>query len=71
VTDPELGVSAGMNGFSGNWLDVHMFKFDKDSKIAIIQDVGGPITKGAGCHHSPITNVFAVWKRKELVIGEW
>jgi hypothetical protein len=48
VTDPELGVSAGMNNFSGNWLDVHMFKFDKDGKIAIIQAVDGPVTKGTG-----------------------
>jgi hypothetical protein len=48
VTDVELGVVAGITNFRDDWLDVHIFKFDKDGKIALIQAVDGPGTKGTG-----------------------
>jgi hypothetical protein len=46
VTDVELGVAAAITNFRDDWLDVHIFKFDKDGKIALIQAVDGPGTKG-------------------------
>jgi hypothetical protein len=48
VTDTELGVSAAINNFSSRWLDVHIFKFDRDGRISIIQAVDGPVTKDTG-----------------------
>lgn len=48
VTDVELGVTAAITNFRDDWLDVHIFKFDKDGKIALIQAVDGPGTKGTG-----------------------
>ena len=48
VTDVELGVAAAITNFRDDWLDVHIFKFDKDGKIALIQAVDGPGTKGTG-----------------------
>jgi hypothetical protein len=48
VTDVELGVVATITNFRDDWLDVHLFKFDKDGKIALIQAVDGPGTKGTG-----------------------
>jgi hypothetical protein len=48
VTDVELGAAATIHNFRGGWLDVHLFKFDKDGKIYLIQSVDGPETKGTG-----------------------
>jgi hypothetical protein len=48
VTDVELGVAAVVTNFRDDWLDVHIFKFDKDGKVALIQAVDGPGTKGTG-----------------------
>jgi hypothetical protein len=45
VTDTETGGTAGFITFSQNLPDVHMFKFDKDGKIYLIQAVfGGRVT---------------------------
>jgi len=46
VTDVELGVAAAITNFRDDWLDVHIFKFNKDGKIELIQAVDGPGTKG-------------------------
>ena len=48
VTDVELGVAAAITNFRDDWLDVHIFKFNKDGKIELIQAVDGPGTKGTG-----------------------
>ncbi len=48
VTDVELGVAAAITNFRDDWLDVHIFKFNKDGKIALIQAVDGPGTKVTG-----------------------
>jgi len=48
VTDVELGVAAAITNFRDDWLDVHIFKFNKDGKIELIQAVDGPGTKGSG-----------------------
>ena len=48
VTDVELGVTAAITNFRDDWLDVHIFKFNKDGKIELIQAVDGPGTKGTG-----------------------
>ena len=48
VTDVELGVAAVITNFRDDWLDVHIFKFDQDGKVALIQAVDGPGTKGTG-----------------------
>ena len=48
MTDVELGVSAAITNFRDDWLDVHIFKFNKDGKIELIQAVDGPGTKGTG-----------------------
>jgi hypothetical protein len=48
VTDIELGATATIHNFRDGWIDVHIFKFDKDGKIAIIHSVDGPDTKGTG-----------------------
>jgi hypothetical protein len=48
VTDVELGVAAAITNFRDDWLDVHIFKFNQDGKIALIQAVDGPGTKGTG-----------------------
>jgi hypothetical protein len=48
VTDVELGVAAVITNFRDDWLDMHMFKFNKDGKIDLIQAVDGPGTKGTG-----------------------
>ncbi len=48
VTDIELGVVAAITNFRDDWLDVHIFKFNKDGKIDLIQAVDGPGTKGTG-----------------------
>jgi hypothetical protein len=48
VTDVELGVVAAITNFRDDWLDVHIFKFNKDGKIDLIQAVDGPGTKGTG-----------------------
>jgi hypothetical protein len=48
VTDVELGVTAAITNFRDDWLDVHIFKFNKDGKIEVIQAVDGPGTKGTG-----------------------
>jgi len=48
VTDVELGVAAAVTNFRDDWLDVHIFKFNQDGKIALIQAVDGPGTKGTG-----------------------
>lgn len=48
VTDVELGVAATIHNFRDGWLDVHLFKFDNDGKIYLIQSVDGPETKGTG-----------------------
>jgi hypothetical protein len=39
VTDTETGATAGFILFGGGLPDVHMFKFDKDGKIYLIQAV--------------------------------
>lgn len=46
VTDVELGVAAAITNFRDDWLDVHIFKFNQEGKIALIQAVDGPGTKG-------------------------
>lgn len=48
VTDVELGAAAAITNFRDDWLDVHIFKFNQDGKIALIQAVDGPGTKGTG-----------------------
>jgi hypothetical protein len=48
VTDVELGVAAVITNFRDDWLDVHIFKFDQDGRIALIQAIDGPGTKGTG-----------------------
>jgi hypothetical protein len=48
VTDTELGAAAAITNFRDDWLDVHIFKFDPDGKINLIQAVDGPGTKGTG-----------------------
>jgi hypothetical protein len=48
VTDIELGATATIHNFRDGWLDVHIFKFDKDGKIAIIHSVDAVETKGTG-----------------------
>ncbi|MEI9813098.1 MAG: hypothetical protein WDO18_10725 [Acidobacteriota bacterium] len=48
VTDVEAGISAAITNFNNGWLDVHIFKFDKDGKIYLVQAVDGPTTKGTG-----------------------
>jgi hypothetical protein len=48
VTDAELGVTAAITNFRDDWLDVHIFKFNKDGKIELIQAVDGQGTKGTG-----------------------
>jgi hypothetical protein len=48
VTDVELGVAATITNFRDDWLDVHIFKFNKEGKIDLIQAVDGPGTKGTG-----------------------
>jgi hypothetical protein len=48
VTDVELGATAAITNFQNDWLDVHIFKFNKDGKIELIQAVDGPGTKGTG-----------------------
>jgi hypothetical protein len=48
VTDVELGVAAAITNFRDDWLDVHIFKFDKAGRIDLIQAVDGPGTKGTG-----------------------
>ena len=48
VTDVELGATAAITNFRDDWLDVHVFKFNKDGKIELIQAVDGPGTKGTG-----------------------
>jgi hypothetical protein len=48
VTDVELGVAAAITNFRDDWLDVHIFKFNQDGKIELIQAVDGPGTKGTG-----------------------
>jgi len=48
VTDIEMGVAATIHNFRDDWLDVHLFKFDANGKIALIQSVDGPGTKGTG-----------------------
>ncbi len=48
ITDVELGVAAAITNFRDDWLDVHIFKFNKDGKIDLIQAVDGPGTKGTG-----------------------
>jgi hypothetical protein len=35
-------------GFFNDWLDVHIFRFNPDGKITLIQSVDGPGTKGTG-----------------------
>ncbi len=42
VTDVELGATAAITNFRDDWLDVHIFKFNKDGKIELIQAVDGP-----------------------------
>ncbi len=48
VTDVELGVVAAITNFRDDWLDVHLFKFNREGKIDLIQAVDGPGTKGTG-----------------------
>lgn len=48
VTDLELGAAAVITNFRDDWLDVHIFKFDQDGKVTLIQAVDGPGTKGTG-----------------------
>ena len=48
VTDVELGVAVTIHNFRNDWLDVHIFKFNADGKITLIQSVDGPGTKGTG-----------------------
>jgi hypothetical protein len=48
VTDTELGVAVGITNFRNDWLDVHIFKFDQNGKVHLIQAVDGPGTKGTG-----------------------
>lgn len=48
VTDTELGVAAVITNFRDDWLDVHIFKFNKDGQVDLIQAVDGPGTKGTG-----------------------
>jgi hypothetical protein len=48
VTDVEMGVAATIHNFRDDWLDVHLFKFDANGKIALIQSVDGPGTRGTG-----------------------
>jgi hypothetical protein len=48
VIDTELGVVAGITNFQSNWLDVHLFKFNQDGKIDLIQTVDGPGSKDTG-----------------------
>jgi len=48
VTDVEMGVAAAITNFRDDWLDVHIFKFNAEGKIALIQAVDGPGTKGTG-----------------------
>jgi len=48
VTDVELGVAVTIHNFRNDWLDVHIFKFNPDGKITLIQSVDGPGTKGTG-----------------------
>jgi hypothetical protein len=48
VTDVELGVAAVLTNFRDDWLDMHMFKFDAEGKVTLIQAVDGPSTKGTG-----------------------
>lgn len=48
VTDVELGVAGVITNFRDDWLDVHIFKFNKDGEIDLIQAVDGPGTKGTG-----------------------
>jgi len=37
-----------ITNFRDDWLDVHIFNFNMDGKIDLIQAVDGPGTKGAG-----------------------
>jgi len=37
-----------ITNFRDDWLDVHIFNFNKDGKIDLIQAVDGPGTKGTG-----------------------
>ena len=48
VTDVEMGVAATIHNFRDDWLDLHLFKFDANGKIALIQSVDGPGTRGTG-----------------------
>jgi hypothetical protein len=50
VTDIEVGAAATIHNFrtDSSWLDVHIFKFDTNGKIYLIQSVDGPTTKGTG-----------------------
>ena len=46
VTDTETGATAGFILFGGGLPDVHMFKFDKDGRIYLIQAVFGGKAQG-------------------------
>jgi hypothetical protein len=48
VTDTELGATGVITNFRDDWLDVHIFKFDTEGKVTLIQAVDGPGTKGTG-----------------------
>jgi hypothetical protein len=48
VTDVEMGVAAAITNLRDDWLDVHIFKFNAEGKIALTQAVDGPGTNGTG-----------------------
>jgi hypothetical protein len=47
-TGPVLMAVRAITNFRDDWLDVHIFNFNKDGKIDLIQAVDGPGTKGTG-----------------------